>query len=61
MALGPKNIELVLEKIQSGKLKIEKVKLISLKMNGKVHGVFAEKTRHPQIELVVVMRYMIDQ
>ena len=56
--LMSENLRLLIDEIQNGKLDKEKVKMIAMKMNPRVHGVFKE---NQEKELSIVMRYMLDR
>ena len=58
-ALGATNLELLLSEVKSGKIKIETIKMIALKMHDEVHGIFVydESRKMP----IFVMRLMLDK
>eukprot|EP00092_Neocalanus_flemingeri_P104263 GFUD01133523.1.p1 GENE.GFUD01133523.1~~GFUD01133523.1.p1 ORF type:complete len:122 (-),score=28.77 GFUD01133523.1:134-499(-) len=57
--LGSKNVRLLFEEIQAGRLKEPKIKIIATKMHSHVHGVFVAKL--DKVELFVVMKFMLDK
>jgi len=58
--LGKTAVQVLLEEIENGKIDRNKMKQIALKMDGKVHGVFVQKSREGWTTDVDVFRYCLD-
>jgi len=59
--LGENNVNVLIEEIRTGKMNKHKLKMIALQMGGGAHGVFEKNKDRLDLELVDLMKLLLDQ